>query len=221
MPRFKVRAEGDIIRFMDQAILESIKMPGRYLHSGANKFPSGTNIGDAELDLASHPSSFLVTPHYRYNPADNMYLKGCDVICLFHKELSSFLAAEGVFTESDIVEEPHLRERYKTNTEPKSSLRNATTFWQVEVDGEPLSGDVIAWDQTLRLKHLTTRKYLCLVNNKLTLTGDFFDKNAVFRFRPVSKTGIHIESGFSATLEHPISSKYFHCEGWSSFLLFL
>ena len=32
MPRYKVKAEGDVVQVDDQIVLESVKSPGQYLH---------------------------------------------------------------------------------------------------------------------------------------------------------------------------------------------
>jgi len=49
MPRFKVRSEGDTVRYGDQIMLESIKSSGQFIHVGAKKVYFIKNIFDFEL----------------------------------------------------------------------------------------------------------------------------------------------------------------------------
>ena len=39
MPRYKVRAEGDHVRMVDQVVLESVKTTGQFLHSTQSVLP--------------------------------------------------------------------------------------------------------------------------------------------------------------------------------------
>jgi len=75
MPRFKVRAEGDLVRMEDQVHFESIKMPSRYLNVSALKFSSGPESGAHELDLALNPSAFSLVSYYVPNDAEANLLK--------------------------------------------------------------------------------------------------------------------------------------------------
>lgn len=49
-----------------------------------------------------------------------------------------------------------------------------------------LSGDVLRWEQQVRLRHMTTRKYLCMDGTKeISLTDDNEDPQTVFRLYSV------------------------------------
>ena len=78
-----------------------------------------------------------------------------------------------------------------------------------------MRGDVILWEQNIRFKHMCTRKYLCLENDRLSLSSESDNKNIVFRLKPVLKGGLTIEYGLFAILEHTLTERYFHGEGTS------
>jgi len=214
MPRYKVRNEGDHVRFHDQVTFESVKMPGRFLNSSDVEFKRGVYRGEREIDLSTRMCSFTVLGNFSpqdHESQNSQAVKGCDVVCFYHKELDSYLAAEGSFIEPDVVEEPHLHQRYKSAiSDTKLVATNATFYWQVEVEGESLRGEPILWVQGIKLKHLPTQRYLCFHGGVLSLTTDSGSKAAVFRFRPIVKTGLHVENGASCTLEHRLTGKLIH-----------
>jgi hypothetical protein len=130
MPRYKVRSEGDAVRVEDEIILESMKTQARYLSVSETTYENYLFRKDChEVNLSSISDSFTILPHYRLNEAEADLIKGGDVLCLLHKELDSYLCAEGNFTESQVAEEPHLRLRAGEKQELYTS--NGTCFWQV------------------------------------------------------------------------------------------
>lgn len=216
MPRYKVRTEGDTVRFNDQVTFESIKLPGRFLDAGDATFPKGIFLGCYEIDVSTRLCPFTVVPHSTSNELETQaqFIKGGDVICFYHKELDSYLSAEGVFVENEIIEDPHLHERYSsTGTDSKLTATNANFFWQLELEAESLKGEAIAWEVGFKLKHLTTRKYLSCHGGKLSLTPDFSSRQAVFRFHPLEKTGLYIDNGASVILEHAKTATFVHGQG--------
>jgi hypothetical protein len=80
MPRFKVRAEGDLVRMEDQVLIESIKMPSRYLSVSNLKFQTGVEAGCNEVDLSIHYTPFSILPYYVPQEAEAHFLKVC---CIF------------------------------------------------------------------------------------------------------------------------------------------
>ncbi len=51
-----------------------------------------------------------------------------------------------------------------------------------------LTGSILRWEQQVRFKHMTTRKYLKIETNQtVTLTDDHVDPKTVFRLHPVIK----------------------------------
>lgn len=48
------------------------------------------------------------------------------------------------------------------------------------------SGDILQWEQQIRLRHMTTRKYLCIdITHEIMLTDDNEDPRTVFRLHSV------------------------------------
>jgi len=76
MPRFKVRAEGDLVRMSDQVYFESIKMPARYLNcSTSQKFSQGNEKGCYEVDLSIRGTPFTIHPSYSPSDLEENFLK--------------------------------------------------------------------------------------------------------------------------------------------------
>lgn len=163
-----------------------------------------------EVDIASKSASLVIVPHYSPKTGEEHAVKGGDVVCLLHKEHDSYIAAEGVFTENVIVEEVHLRERYiGSKNRSKTSATNANCFFQIEIDGHSISGDKIMWEQSVRLKHLTTRKYLVLQRGDfhLTLTRDKDNEDAAFCFKNVLRAKYFIDFENFAVIEQVSTRK--------------
>lgn len=122
MPRYKVRAEGEPIRVLDQVIFESVKTLGQYIHICKETIPdSFVDGGQKEVNLAVAPSAFSVDLHCAASEFNEDILKGGDTIQLFHKEVSAYVAAEGVFSEEP-TEDVHLRIRLPDPRRPSRLL---------------------------------------------------------------------------------------------------
>nr|KAG5712192.1 hypothetical protein BaRGS_014542 [Batillaria attramentaria] len=116
---------------------------------------------------------------------------GGSVIRLFHKELEAYMVAEGLFDE-EVTED-------------------GNTFWQIEAENGILYGDIIRWEQQVRLRHMTTRKYLCIdEKHDIMLTDDNEDPRTVFRLHSVlsERDEIHFES--YARIEHVLTGFWLH-----------
>ena len=66
-------------------------------------------------------------------------------------------------------------------------LLNVSLFFEaVSLSSTPILGDIIRWEQQVRLRHMTTRKYLCIdENHDILLTDDNEDPKTVFRLHSV------------------------------------
>ena len=62
-------------------------------------------------------------------------------------------------------------------------------LYKLRIVRDLVTGNVIKWEQRVRIRHLTTRKYLAISGKKVTLTDDHSDSSAVFRLYPVIKVG--------------------------------
>jgi len=173
LPRFKVRAEGEPVRFTDQVMFESVKMPSRFLSFSPGTFHDGYNVGTHEVDLSIRSSAFTILYSYSIDKKRAKFLKGGDVVYLLHKELDSYLAAEGIFTDKSILEKIHLRSKPHSELQDlDTASTDGATFFQVEVENNVTDGDPIQWETNVRLRHMISRKYLQVKNEKLSLTKE-------------------------------------------------
>ena len=109
---------------------KQIQISSRYMSYGLI-FQNGYDAGAHEIDFSSTVCAFTVLIHQKFSEKENQ-LKGGDTICFLHRELDCYLTAEGVFTDSQIIEEVHLRERYRSKAhESNLTANNASCFWQV------------------------------------------------------------------------------------------
>eukprot|EP00053_Salpingoeca_punica_P017480 m.168492 g.168492 ORF g.168492 m.168492 type:complete len:2590 (+) comp17217_c0_seq4:243-8012(+) len=220
MPRYKVRAEGDFVRMTDQVVLESAKTPGQFLHS--SQLPLGRNSPDEgkhEINLSVTPTSFTICPFRQPVANDAELLKGGDVIQLFHKEQSGYIAAEGVFTEPKPRLDIHIRQR---NPDPKRPNRlfpptSAVSFFQVELEGEPTKGSIISWETQVRFRHVTTQKYLCMRKvdgGKFVsyLSDDIRDPAGVFLMHAVIREQPYVQKGTYSRIQNNLYGCWLHAE---------
>ena len=65
-------------------------------------------------------------------------------------------------------------------------------------------GDILRWEQQVRLRHMTTRKYLCIdATKEITLTDDNEDPKTVFRLYSVISVSFHVFIGKTVVLNFP------------------
>lgn len=211
LPRYKVKSEGEVVQLHDQIVFESIKSPGHYFHA-SHKFQIDYYTEGSELNLGVERSSFTLIGSHRINPDQSKFVRGGSVIRLFHKELEAYLVAEGLFEES-ITEDVHFRVRIMDQHRPKtmSPSSSGITYWEIEAESSILDGDIIHWEQQIRLRHLTTRQYLC-INNKceVCLTPEQTDPRTVFRLHSVLKERDQIQYESYARIEHMLSGCWLH-----------
>lgn len=218
MPRFKLRTEGDPVRVNDQIVIESLESSEQYLHT------SSTPLGDLhprtkshEVNLSVKKSAFVVHLHASVKDLESANsLQGGSIIQLHHKEMSAFLAAEGGFKSNPTIG-VHLRIRAPDASRPSRTQppTSAVSYWQVEIDESPLSGRVIEWNQRIRLRHVTTRRYLALVEHlphefSYDLLVDGNTPQCIFRFTPVLKEHSTIKFGAFSRIQHVVSGFWLH-----------
>ncbi|GFN95264.1 inositol 1,4,5-trisphosphate receptor type 1 [Plakobranchus ocellatus] len=222
LPQYKVKSEGEVVQIYDQIVFESIKSPGHFFHASAPFEIDHLTYG-SELNLGVERSGFTLVRFCKENPDLDLYvkrgicvfpkyIKGGAVIRLFHKELEAYLVAEGLF-DDDITEDVHFRIRVMDQHKPRtlSPPSSGNTFWQIEAETSILYGEIIRWEQQVRLRHLTTRKYLCIdADHQISLTDDNEDPKTVFRLHSVlsERDEIHFES--YARIEHVLTGFWLH-----------
>ncbi|XP_062518427.1 inositol 1,4,5-trisphosphate receptor type 1-like isoform X2 [Corticium candelabrum] len=217
LPRYKVRAIGDRVMVGDQIQLESVKTEGQFIHCSHATFGEhSTETTGKELNLSATQSALTVishfTPKVEHGPND---LKASSVIRLYHREEEAYLAAEGSFAEEKPVENVHLRVRHPLVAKPHSLLpsTSAITYWQIELESSPASGEVMRWEQRCRLRHVCTRQYLALLpgpgTSQVSLTTDT-GLSSVFRLFPVIQEGDSITYDSYCRIEHVETGQWLH-----------
>ncbi|XP_076470932.1 inositol 1,4,5-trisphosphate-gated calcium channel ITPR2-like isoform X2 [Babylonia areolata] len=211
LPQYKVKSEGEVVQIFDQIVFESIKSPGHFYHASQAFQVEHLTYG-SELNLGVERSGFTLVRFCKENPELDLLVKGGSVIRLFHKELEAYMVAEGLF-DDEVTEDVHFRIRVMDQHKPRtlSPPSSGNTFWQIEAENGILYGDIIRWEQQVRLRHMTTRKYLCIdEKHDIMLTDDNEDPKTVFRLHSVlsERDEIHFES--YARIEHVLTGFWLH-----------
>ncbi|XP_019849953.1 PREDICTED: uncharacterized protein LOC109580835 [Amphimedon queenslandica] len=213
LPRYKVRSEGDEVRYNDQLKIENIKNQGQYLHCSGPNHTLGTAkfnvLTDCfELNLSATESALTLIPHYSpfVNKHPDKALRAGTCVRLFHKEDECYIVAEGSFA--------FAKESFASLKETIGDKRS-----------DPIieDGDVIAWRDRCRLKHLPTRCYLAVVEDmgqwKVTLkekTSDN-DLDTIFSFSPLIEEGEEVLLESYALIQHRRSGQWLHLEKKNSY----
>ncbi|XP_060075349.1 inositol 1,4,5-trisphosphate receptor type 1-like [Ylistrum balloti] len=211
LPRYKVKSEGEVVQLFDQIVFESVKSHGHYFHASESFQIDHFTFG-SELNLGVERSSFTLIGCYREHADQERFVRGGSVIRLFHKELEAYLVAEGLFDDC-ITEDVHFRIRVIDQHRPKSlsASTSGITYWQIEAEHSILDGDVIRWEQQIRLRHLLTRQYLCIDSKMdVSLVNDASDPRTVFRLHSVLKERDEIQFESYARIEHMLTGCWLH-----------
>ncbi|XP_078311676.1 inositol 1,4,5-trisphosphate-gated calcium channel ITPR2-like [Crassostrea virginica] len=212
MPRYKVKAEGDVVQVDDQVVLESVKSPGSYLHVSKGFLGQASIYSKShELNVSVQQSGFTITRKYKPMPGDHLKLKFGDLIRFYHKEMEAYLVAEGLF-DDEICEDVHMRLRPIDQTIPKTLFpsTSAITYWQIERQEGPVFGGVMKWEQQCKIIHVCTRKYMTVKDGQVTLTSDHLDPATVFRLHPVIRESDDITPDSYGRIEHVVSGNWLH-----------
>lgn len=212
MPRYKVKAEGDVVQVDDQVVLESVKSSGSYLHVSKSLLGQVSVYRRShELNLSVQQSGFTIYRKYKPAPEDMDRVKVGDIIRFYHKEMEAYLVAEGLF-DDELLEDVHLRMRPMDPANPKTLFpsTSAVTYWQIELQEGPVQGGVLKWEQQCKIIHMCTRKYLTVKDGHVTLTGDHRDPTTVFRLHPVIRENDDIPLDSYCRIEHVVSGSWLH-----------
>ncbi|XP_048744986.2 inositol 1,4,5-trisphosphate receptor type 2-like isoform X4 [Ostrea edulis] len=212
MPRYKVKAEGDVVQVDDQVVLESVKSSGSYLHVSKSLLGQVSVYSTShELNLSVQQSGFTIYRKYKPAPEDMDRVKVGDIIRFYHKEMEAYLVAEGLF-DDELLEDVHLRMRPMDPANPKTLFpsTSAVTYWQIELQEGPVQGGVLKWEQQCKIIHMCTRKYLTVKDGHVTLTGDHLDPATVFRLHPVIRENDDIPLDSYCRIEHVVSGSWLH-----------
>ncbi|XP_060553969.1 inositol 1,4,5-trisphosphate receptor type 2-like [Ruditapes philippinarum] len=224
MPRYKVKAEGDVVQEGDQIVFESVKSAGHYVHVSKATFGNQSVYQRShELNLSVQQSGFTIFRKYKPTPDDNKKVKIGNIVRFYHKEMEAYLVAEGLF-DFEVTEDVHLRCRPVVQTNPKSMIpsTSAVTYWQIELQEGCVAGGVFQFGQQCKLLHMCTRRYLSVESYenargdsnkdkfKVNLTSDHLDPKTVFRLHPVDRDSDDIIDGSYCRIENVVSGQWLH-----------
>ncbi|XP_064599288.1 inositol 1,4,5-trisphosphate receptor type 1-like [Liolophura sinensis] len=213
LPRYKVKSEGEVVQIFDQIVFESVKSPGHYFHASL-PYQINYNTVGSELNLGVERSGFTLIGSYRETSDQEKFVRGGSVIRLFHKELEAYLVAEGLFDDV-VTEDVHFRVRVMDQHRPKtlSPSTSGITYWQIEAEHSIIDGDVLHWEQQIRLRNMVTRQYLGIDSKMdVSLIADANDPRTVFRLHSVLKERDEIQMESYARIEHMLTGCWLHAK---------
>uniref|UniRef100_A0A2K6F9M5 Ryanodine receptor 2 n=1 Tax=Propithecus coquereli TaxID=379532 RepID=A0A2K6F9M5_PROCO len=169
-PASKQRSEGEKVRVGDDLILVSVSSE-RYLHLSYGN-------GSLHVDAAFQQTLWSVAPISSGSEAAQGYLIGGDVLRLLHGHMDECLT---------VPSGEHGEEQRRTvHFEGGAISVHARSLWRLETLRVAWSGSHIRWGQPFRLRHVTTGKYLSLMEDKNLLLMDKEKadvKSTAFTFR--------------------------------------
>ncbi|KAJ7407276.1 Ryanodine receptor 2 [Willisornis vidua] len=155
-PASKQRSEGEKVRVGDDLILVSVSSE-RYLHLSYGN-------GSLHVDAAFQQTLWSVAPISSGSEVAQGYLIGGDVLRLLHGHMDECLT---------VPSGEHGEELRRTvHYEGGAVSIHARSLWRLETLRVAWSGSHIRWGQPFRLRHITTGKYLSLLDDKSLLLTD-------------------------------------------------
>ncbi|NXF05243.1 RYR2 protein, partial [Smithornis capensis] len=155
-PASKQRSEGEKVRVGDDLILVSVSSE-RYLHLSYGN-------GSVHVDAAFQQTLWSVAPISSGSEVAQGYLIGGDVLRLLHGHMDECLT---------VPSGEHGEEQRRTvHYEGGAVSIHARSLWRLETLRVAWSGSHIRWGQPFRLRHITTGKYLSLLDDKSLLLTD-------------------------------------------------
>ncbi|XP_062980409.1 ryanodine receptor 2 isoform X3 [Elgaria multicarinata webbii] len=152
-PASKQRSEGEKVRVGDDLILVSVSSE-RYLHLSYGN-------GSLRVDAAFQQTLWSVAPISSGSEVAQGYLIGGDVLRLLHGHMDECLT---------VPSGEHGEEQRRTvHYEGGAVSVHARSLWRLETLRVAWSGSHIRWGQPFRLRHITTGKYLSLMDDKSLL----------------------------------------------------
>uniref|UniRef100_A0A803U0V5 Ryanodine receptor 2 n=1 Tax=Anolis carolinensis TaxID=28377 RepID=A0A803U0V5_ANOCA len=152
-PASKQRSEGEKVRVGDDLILVSVSSE-RYLHLSYGN-------GSLRVDAAFQQTLWSVAPISSGSEVAQGYLIGGDVLRLLHGHMDECLTVPSGEHGED--------QRRTVHYEGGAVSIHARSLWRLETLRVAWSGSHIRWAQPFRLRHITTGKYLSLMDDKSLL----------------------------------------------------
>uniref|UniRef100_A0A8D3BQL3 Ryanodine receptor 2 n=1 Tax=Scophthalmus maximus TaxID=52904 RepID=A0A8D3BQL3_SCOMX len=155
-PASKQRSEGEKVRVGDDLILVSVSSE-RYLHLSYGN-------GSLHVDAAFQQTLWSVAPICSGSEVAQGFLIGGDVLRILHGHMDECLT---------VPSGEHGDEQRRTvHYEGGAVSSHARSLWRLETLRVVWSGSHIRWGQPFRLRHVTTGKYLSLIEDKSLLLMD-------------------------------------------------
>lgn len=183
-PFYKLRSSGDDVHIGDKVLLISAGV-SQPLHVSACKLPDQDTCHEVNVSSARSSWKMMLFLEYYKNavrlcagrPAERScgrgagpdvrhavqenYLKGGDVVRLFHAEHEKFLTCD-VYCNRPYV---FLR---TTGRSSKTAATTSQAMWEVEVvDPDPCRSGIGRWSSLYRFKHLATGAYLAVLEEEV------------------------------------------------------
>ncbi|KAG5262307.1 hypothetical protein AALO_G00273740 [Alosa alosa] len=155
-PASKQRSEGEKVRVGDDLILVSVSSE-RYLHLSYGN-------DSLHVDAAFQQTLWSVAPICSGSEVAQGFLIGGDVLRLLHGHMDECLT---------VPSGEHGEEQRRTvHYEGGAVSTHARSLWRLETLRVAWSGSHTRWGQPFRLRHVTTGKYLSLMDDKSLLLMD-------------------------------------------------
>ncbi|XP_067101321.1 LOW QUALITY PROTEIN: ryanodine receptor 2 [Osmerus mordax] len=155
-PASKQRSEGEKVRVGDDLILVSVSSE-RYLHLSYGN-------GSLHVDAAFQQTLWSVAPICSGSEVAQGFLIGGDVLRLLHGHMDECLT---------VPSGEHGEEQRRTvHYEGGAVSIHARSLWRLETLRVAWSGSHTRWGQPFRLRHVTTGKYLSLLEDRNLLLMD-------------------------------------------------
>uniref|UniRef100_A0A668AWW8 Uncharacterized protein n=1 Tax=Myripristis murdjan TaxID=586833 RepID=A0A668AWW8_9TELE len=155
-PASKQRSEGEKVRVGDDLILVSVSSE-RYLHLSYGN-------GSLHVDAAFQQTLWSVAPICSGSEVAQGFLIGGDVLRFLHGHMDECLTVPS----GDHGED----QRRTVHYEGGAVSIHARSLWRLETLRVAWSGSHIRWSQPFRLRHVTTGKYLSLMEDRTLLLMD-------------------------------------------------
>lgn len=125
-----------------------------YLHASSHTLIDNPDC--LEINASRHPTSWDIKPFLDSTEDLDDFLKGGDVVRLFHTDQEKFLTMDTYNNE----ETQHVFLR-STDRAKATSATSSKALWEVEVvHPDPCRASLARWNSLFRLKHLATERFL-------------------------------------------------------------